>query len=316
MALFRLLSPLTVALLLLPIWPSATAKAQILDLSATHDGRQLYFTLETPTGPQIWRIIETDEVQPFADNAADPQVSWAGTQVGFTQSDTVFILGDLRLLLPGSRMRMSRNSRWLLLHPTASSEPLRIDLSSNTIQSVPADAIAIDSSGTLLLASAALWRNGSRIPLDIPRLAPGPSLHLSGNGTFAFYRATVVSGLGKFTELTWFTIHLPTGAQQVLYTSSILGSTPQDYPQILSSSDDGTLVLLKSSPAEGAPGEAWLARSFASNRKQRIPVPGGELITTGTLSGDGQLAFLTTVSGKLLRIQINTGAAATLLALQ
>jgi hypothetical protein len=153
-----------------------------------------------------------------------------------------------------------------------------------------------------LLEDGNLWRHP---PLPFRSTS---ETSISDNGEVLFYTREVITGLGKFTEHWLYSYHRSSREIQLFYTPDQLGR----FPRVLALSADGTTALIMVTTLGGTSGRAVLA---SSGRKVHS-LPDSEPVVDGTLSGDGQMAFLVTESQRLIRLNRFTGEITTLFALQ
>jgi uncharacterized protein (TIGR03437 family) len=88
--------------------------------------------------------------------------------------------------------------------------------------------------------------------------------------------------------------------------------TPPDRPVILGLSNNGKRVLFRVGESGAPEGPAYLA-DVPSGKTETMALAEGELVTDGTVSGSGELAFLVTTTGRLVKVTISTGAVDTLI---
>lgn len=267
--------------------------AQLSSPRATYDGQQLYFQL----GNSIHRIIETGEVQPFAEDASNPQVTLSGIQVAFAKSDnTVSVVGARSFEATANAIQMSGNGRYLLVGNRV------VDLDTNLSQNIEAKPKSVASNGTILLDDGSLWQEPA-----LPFRSTGDTT-LSDNGEILLYEKTVVTGLGKFTEHWLYSYNRLSRQSELFFMPGSLGQ----FPRVLAISATGTTALVLSTSSGTSPGTAYIAAAGMAGQRIRIDEP----VLDGTLSGDGQMAFLVTQSQRLIRLNRFTGEITTLFALQ
>ena len=107
---------------------------------------------------------------------------------------------------------------------------------------------------------------------------------------------------------------LASGRDTVLYT--LAGQTglgqKLEFPVILGLSNNGQRVLYRVGLSDATEGLAYLS-DVSTGKTQPMPLAEGELVSGGTLSGSGELAFLVTTTGRLVKVTIKTGSVDTLI---
>lgn len=328
--------------MVLPAW------GQFSQLAATDDGKQIYFTSQlllkgaTPAAAfpetRIYRF-GADGVTLFAergtlasknsfssgDGASNPQISGDGTVVGYTLNDVCLpgsecvqsegqVRGaSLQDLGPGS-LQMSRNGRWALLTTTQST--VRIDLSTGQRTVVPAPgrnyygpsaAHNIASDGTVLGQQdgvMGLWKQGQFTPVQLPLGLSLNALALSDDATALFLAGGVPGPVG----LTGFRILAMNIASGKLTTLFQQKDTTQ-IPVFMGASNNGQFVLYRYGVNQSLNGPAFVFNT-ATGAATPISLPDGEFAADGTLTGGGDIAFLATTGGRLVKAAAGTGAVA------
>jgi len=107
---------------------------------------------------------------------------------------------------------------------------------------------------------------------------------------------------------------LASGRDTVLYTFApqTEPGPEREWPVILGLSNNGQRVLYRIGPINAAEGLAYLS-DVATGKTRPMPLEEGELVSDGTLSGSGDLAFLATTTGRLVKITLATNAVDTLI---
>jgi uncharacterized protein (TIGR03437 family) len=303
--------------------------AQFSQFAATDDGRQFYFTSSLPLAgdptsfgeARIFRVAENG-LEPFATSllpatqssggATSPQVSGDGQTVGLTRDGNGELLGAGAAVLGPGMLSMSRNARWAVLTVTTiAPPPANIFRTQSTIVNLatgertvfnfsqPSGTInRIASDGTVVLPSSSgpsLWRQGQSTPITLP--ANSNIVALSDDAQVLLYEQV---------------LNVPTSPQLRLVARNLLAETEtlvvaQSYPNAVLSvramSNDGQWLLYL------VQGTAFVANTING---QSIPLrlPNGELASDGTLSGNGNLAFLETTAGNIVSMNAQTGAGA------
>ncbi|SPF54457.1 exported hypothetical protein [Candidatus Sulfopaludibacter sp. SbA4] len=326
------------AIVLLALTP---LRAQFAQLAATDDGKQLYFTSQLlPRGAapsdlpvpeiRIYRFA-SGAVTLFAergalapqdefgsgDGATLPQITADGSIVGFTysnicapNSDCTAIIGQEAQLTgkqpldlgPGT-LQLSRNGRWALLMALSGLFPqdsTLIDLTTGqrTIVPPPPNSIwfnpespVLASDGTLLVEqplparsgdrfptyTIGLWKQGQFTPLDLDAVA------ISDDAS------TIISG-------GLVALDLASNKRTVL----LQPVGPGQEPRFMAMSANGRLVLYRMADSRTGFGPAYLANTV-TGQSVAIPLPEGELVTDGTLTGGGDMAFLATTAGRIVK---------------
>jgi len=317
---------------------------QFSGLSTTTDGSQLYFSStlrlrgsDSSDAPKIFshgatfRLVrEVDRDNSVPDHQTnyymlvEPQVSGDGKVVAYTsgqecyqsQSETCVgqyvanVLGSniLGSNLPLGHARLSPDGRYLVtccvttgLLPqfkiidltTGRSSPL------NTLSGpyLAGDGLQAFADGGLLMVTGAtaneltILRNTSSgctpsTQVNLP--FPPAQARLNRNGSMILY----ADDTGRLVAH-----NIATGQETVLESSSVLS------PWI---SDDGTLALYLKPAESGGQPEVFVQNTDGGNGRLLGNLPEG--FNAVTLSGDGQVAYAATSTGRLLRIDVETGA--------
>ncbi len=329
---------------------TAPAIAQFSHLSATDDGKYLYFTSQlvlkssgTPTAAQsrLYRLgpdgivmfAEAGAFGPpgrFSNTVRAASVSGDGRVVGVTVqgpcSDAqpcgkLMVQGAERLDLGAGTLSMSRNGKWAVLapafNPLAPNATL-IEIGAGQRTSVPQLAFqatsVLASDGSVMVLSgrnsmslmypAGILKNGKFTPF-----APDQS-HMISPIALSDDASTLVFG-----DLQLNARDLASGRDTVLFPATGRngpGLPPPEKPVVLGLSDNGKRVLFRVGPANEPAGPAYAADS-ATGKLQPLPLEEGELVSDGTLSGSGELAFLVTTAGRIVKVTLLTGAVDTLI---
>lgn len=340
---------------------SVPATAQFAQLSATDDGKQLYFTsqlqLQDVTSASVSPFPEarlyswgSNGVTLFAERGAlasphvggsssgvqFPQATGDGSLVGFTfvdvcptdpQCTTSISEGEIRGLqtldLGQGSVQLSHNGRWALLtktvYPNTPGVPLvptitstLIDLATGEHTGVPnapgfgTPVHTLASDGTLVVQPdsqpLSLWKRGQLSPIPLPSdamIAPTQAW-LSDDGS-----TLVTPGFSKQAAppvgIGIFALDLASGRLTVLVPST----DPVHIPFLIGVSRDGQTVLYHSSQPNSPAGPAYVV-----SRGQSIPIqlPDGEFVSDGTLTGGGDVAFLATTRGRIVKVAVASGA--------
>ena len=304
--------------------------AQFSHFTATDDGRQLYFisTLQLAgdppgvAGSRIFRLTG-NILEPFAgsgDSAAssayDPQVSGDGQTVGLTRNGNAELLGVGVTVLGPGLLTMSRNARWAVLTVTTiMPPPINSYLVQSTVINIATGertyfpqvngftqtfGSGITSDGTVVMqgtSGTGLWRQGTFTPVTLPDTSSIVSL--SDNAQVLIYSQVLSSS--------------PTNQQQRLVARNLLTGNEtvisvQPYPNtaafVIGLSNDGQWALYHVVQSKGD--LAFLANT-ATGQSTPLPLPNGEFAILGTLSGNGNLAFLMTTTGRIVSIDAQSG---------
>lgn len=324
----------TIILLLLPGLPLL---AQFSGLATTTDGSQLYFSstlrLHGSTAsdaPKIFRHGTTfDLVQEvLRDNSVpdntsnfymliEPQVSGDGKIVAYTSTPECYnlptvdcqmqflpnVIGGPSIpthALPFGHARLSPDGRYLASCCLADEIPLEtsiFDLTAGQSFVVPGllvgDGLQAFADGGMVMTAnvnsvvifrqtSSSWDAGTPIPLSAtPQLA-----RLSRDGSTILY----VSGTSLAAH------NIASGQEVVLDTDASM-------PWI---SDDGKLALYLAPAVSAGPLQIFAENTDGSGRREIANLPEG--FNAITLSGDGTVAYAATPLGRLLQIDVATGA--------
>jgi uncharacterized protein (TIGR03437 family) len=310
--------------------------AQFAELASTEDGHQLYFSSPLKLAGKvpdrgenrIYRVTD-DGISLFAERgslaslngfsggfgARSPQVSGDGQTVGLTLTDICpnenpCVTAVNRVELPGKHpqvlgtgsLALSRNGRWALTIPPDPPRPhftataTRINLETGETVSVPVPPFGarfvLTSDGSVLV-EAGLWRNGTVTPLALSDVRA--IWGISDSATTLIYRAIVDLPADARQQLT--ARNLATAREIVLDSRVIADGATLP----LSLSTDGQWLLFRVIGPSTNEGPAFLANTVTGESTKLI-LPAGELVTDGTLSGDGRQIFLVTTRGRIVRI--------------
>lgn len=316
--------------------------AQFSQFAATDDGSQVYFTsslvlYSSPTlqdtESRLYRIgadgVTLAPLAPVTLSVAclgtssssfgisGTQVSGDGSLIGYTlqlpcgQNPEAELSGSQDTDLGPGMLQLSRNGRWALLTTVASAAPpaptytyTLIDLTSGqrtTVTPAPyfsARAIAYDGS---VLVQGGIWKQGQVTPIPFPLgLAYNP-LAISDDASMVVSYA-YVPGPDGATSGRLVATAVATGKPTVLYqqTSSTL-------PLYMGMSNDGRHALYRVTPLASAGGTVYVADT-STGESTAIPLPDGELAVDGTISGAGDIVFLATTLGRIVKVTLATGA--------
>ncbi len=261
------------------------------------------------------------------DPVSDPQVSGDGTLFGFTYRnicsgyaaatgcDQIPAEAELRGsqtadLGPGV-LQLSRNGRWALVtNQVAISTPLKgpaytatlIDLTTRQHTDVPQPLFpgtsVLASDGTVM-TGAGLWKQGQVTPMpSLPGFSFTP-LALSDNAAII---VSTAYQMGVANSIRLVAFNMASGAAATLYQS-----TSSTLPVFMAMSNFGTRALYRVTPLASAAGTAYVADT-STGQSTAIALPGGESVIDGTISGAGDIAFLVTTLGRIVKVTLATGA--------
>ncbi len=258
-----------------------------------------------------------------SEGASLPQVSSDGRLVGFTLRNACMTPGppeEACTAIPGrgelrgtaartlgeGSLELSRNGRWALLIPPFGPGPAQaatlIDLETDSRASVPApplQAAAIASDGSVLTGSG-IWRDGAVKPISLTGgVLP---LALSDSGQVLVYMQFSMAADAKPNGARLLVRNLSTSADTVLFAP--VASRFQG-PQFMSVSNDGRWVLYRVTEAR-IEGPAFLADS-TTGVSRPISLREGELASAGVLNDAGDVAFVATTAGRIVRIRVGAG---------
>lgn len=327
-------------LLLLLIVIAVPVAAQIAGLATTDDGGVLYFAsplrlrgTEQFPHEKIFRLQDeefelfaqvereqiTDTLSNFfrlhtTDVSGDGRViSYAGRRECVGGSSCVKITFDLStiespdldepLVLPGL-VQLSVNGRYALQAGANGPDIVRNRIDLTTGEEVaftePIALGSLTSDGHLVLLTSsgpAVWTPEETTVFPIQGEHLG-SATLNDQGTHLIYES--------FSPRELHSIDLASGIDTFLAEGDVLFFQP-------SVSNDGEFVLYVTAPADsevkGADAvaeQAFLINSDGTGRRQLTDAPEG--VSTAILSGDGTVAYAATPIGRLLRIDVVTGA--------
>jgi len=330
--------------------------AQFSHLTATDDGKYLYFTSKLTLKNSGKLLPEQDRLYRFGPEGAAmiaeaetfgpqwrhlmlrvsaPWVSGDGEVVGLTlhgvcdggagSCGELMFRGGKNLDLGTGSVHVSRNGKWALLtadngSPIARSATL-VEIGTGERTTVPAppccgsSAFALASDGSFLASlspggglslatPAGVWKAGKFTPLAPYRSRMVQPLALSDDAS-----TVVLVGGGQVVARD-----LASGRDSALFTLGVQ-TGPQHFPQIatmLGLSNNGQRVLFRVGDNNAAEGRAYLS-DVPSGKTEPMPLAEGELVTDGTLSGSGDLVFLVTTAGRLVKVTLSTGAVDTLI---
>jgi uncharacterized protein (TIGR03437 family) len=265
--------------------------------------------------------------------ARSPQVSTDGRTVGLILSgicppgqscispgSQVELRGQSAMVLPADPLafNMSRNGQWIVLTTTAGPPPINTPPQSTLINvtngqrfdlpaQVPLNSLwPVASDGTVVLAGASapgtsmvgLWRQGQFTPAVVT--GPFSLLGISDDAGKLIYLQ--LKGLAAATTQSLVVRDLRSGADTVIFSRPAISGTIA----AMGLSNDGRWLLYRAADTSGA-GPAYLADT-TTGQSTPVPLPDGELATRGTLSGDGNVAFLVTTAGRLFSVMSIAGA--------
>lgn len=187
--------------------------------------------------------------------------------------------------------------------PNQPPAPTLIDLATGQKTQIPPPVPGVNfvvaSDGTVLVnqstsgaAGIGLWKQGQFTPLTLPAGVPFRPEALSDDAQTFLY--TDVDPSGRLPRLV--ARNLSTATDTGLFSAP--ASTA--LPTFLSVSRNGRYVLLQLG------GTAYVADA-TTGKSQAIPLPDGELVLDGTLSGSGNMAFLATSTGRIVSAPLAAG---------
>jgi hypothetical protein len=319
--------------------------AQFSHLSATDDGKYLYFTshlvlknrgLPTAAQSRLYRlgpgeILMFAEVGSFGapgrfvNSVRMAYVSGDGRSVGVTVQGPctdVQVCGKLMAREAESRdlgsgaLYLSRNGEWAVLAPDdpLSPEVTLIEVDTGQRTTVPQLALRatspLASDGSVMVLSgrgsisvsepAGVWKRGKFTPFVPYKSLMVDPLALSDDAsTLIFESARPPRQL--------IARDLASGRDTALYTFAA-----QMNPVILGFSNNGQRVLFRVGGDAATEGLAYLS-GVTTGKTQPVRLEEGELVSDGTLSGSGDLAFLVTTTGRLVKLTLSPGAIDTLI---
>jgi uncharacterized protein (TIGR03437 family) len=331
------------------------AIAQFSHLSATDDGKNLFFTSHLvlkgrgspstaqgrlyrlgPDGPAMFAEAGTFGPQQgrTVNSIVAPAVTGDGKAVGFSVQGVCSGARLCGILMAGAAesrnlgsgtLHLSRNGKWALLAPDfnpLSPEATLIELATGQRFTVPPLAFSatspLASDGSVMVLSdrnsmsvaypAGVWKSGKFTPFAPYQSVMIQALALSDDaGTLIFKSGR---GLGQLIARD-----LASGRDTVLYTFAGQmgpGMSKPEWPVILGLSNNGQRVLYRVGATDATEGLAYLS-DVPTGKTQPMPLEEGELVSDGTLSGSGDLAFLVTMTGRLVKITLSTNAVDTLI---
>jgi uncharacterized protein (TIGR03437 family) len=323
------------ALFLLTISPLG---AQFGDLAVTDDGR-LFFSTTLSTGPEdsrskIYRVT-SDGVALIATGTGDtnsgtiavhPITSGDGSITGFginspCRTGSCALVGLARTFFtlqgvdftrrPYDALQISRNARFVLGR-TYNGHTQRIDFQTQKITELPQFVLPAASAQAISNSGATLVRSGSQfdLPLQVavdgaaPRNIPGtegagPAIISPDDRLIAYERRTE-------TRYELFITDSAGGAHRLLASVPLNLIAPFPTFQFVyrpSFANDGTLLYLEPDTASGAVQPMLLTSSAGPRRLLTLD----EGVQNTILSGNGELAWVVTYSGRLLRVRTFDG---------
>lgn len=322
--------------------------AQFSQFAATDDGSQVYFISQlvlygnpTSQAPEsrMYRIgpdgVGLAPLAPVALSVAclgvaggsfgisGTQVSGDASEIGYSvqlpcgQNPEAELSGSQTADLGPGTLQLSRNGRWALLSTMVSAVPpaaptysyTLIDLANSewftggrTTISAPLyfSARAIASDGSVLVQGG-IWKQGTVTPIPFPSdLAYNP-LALSDDAStvvaYAYVPGPNGAAAGRLVATS-----AATGKPTVLYQQ-----TSTTLPVYMGMSNDGRHALYRVTPLDSAGGTAYVADT-STGQSTALPLPAGELAVDGTISGAGEIVFLATTLGRIVKVTVATGA--------
>lgn len=316
--------------------------AQFSQLAATDDGKQLYFisplvlyssSPSQSAEPRLYRIGPDGVSQiafvrnPFSgfssgEGVSNPQVSGDGSLIGYTLQNVcdstgacgpqaqLEYAGQIKPLGPGT-LQLTRNGRWALLasvaFPSGTPVATLIDPVTNFAAQVPQPRISsyriVASDGTVLVEGG-LWRAGQITAIQFPSDLTYNPLALSDNAAIVISTAFTAGAAGS--------LRLAATNTDTARTVILSQATTSSLPYFMALSNDGSRALYRTTGLAGIAGAAFIADT-STGVSTLIALPAGELAIDGTLSGDGQVAFLVTTLGRIVKVSLATGGVEPLL---
>ncbi|MCC6590134.1 MAG: hypothetical protein IT168_25810 [Bryobacterales bacterium] len=265
------------------------------------------------------------------DGARHPQVSGDGSLVAFTlggtcESEPPCQSPVTRTILQGPAAEasfnsdsafLSRNGRYLLFTNPPGPPPANItapsllrDLQTGKVEEIPSLGGGtpirrpVASDGTVLTQQVfpALWKAGSSRFVRLPSPIWYSLWGISDNARILLYFRFEPDSYDPNSKYKLIAHNLLTDEESVIISRPISGGPIT----VLGLSNDGSHVFFRSTD-DYASGKAWIS---PTSSPQPIPVTlnDGELVTEGTLSGDGHWAFAVTTKGRLVKVDASTGS--------
>ena len=262
--------------------------------------------------------------------ARTPRVSGDGSAIGYVlsgicpsadpctggTSQTILRKPDGPIVLGSGALTLSRNARWALLTGGPGPPPINtppqstlVDVDTGERTSLPGSAAApfpVSSDGTAILqvfsgvsGGVGLWRQGTFTPIAL-------------RGPFGVFAISDDAKLLVYSQLFDFPANptsrllvrdLASGNDTVIFSRPAAAGTIAP----IGLTGDGQKLLYIVADTSGA-GTAFLANT-ATGESAQLPLPSGEAVVTGTLSGNGNMAFLLTTTGRVAGIDLANGSA-------
>jgi uncharacterized protein (TIGR03437 family) len=272
---------------------------------------------------------------------AAPEVSGDGSLVAFTFNDICLtdplcpapvsegeIRGQQTLDLGPGSVQLSRNGHWALLTqtiisvsgtPPNSTETTTyastlIDLTTGQRTQVPSPpnlaTHTLASNGTMLVQNPAsgrlsVWNQGQLSSALFPSGVSFslPSLTLSDDGsTILFTGFPKPSNAAGLPGLSVMALDIESGNLTTLYQAPDSAHNAT----FMSASADGQTTLFRVNRWNALNGPAYLA-TMSGGQIFPINLPDGEYVSDGTLTGPGDMAFLVTTAGRIVKVTVATG---------
>ena len=270
-----------------------------------------------------------------------PQVSGDGSAVAFTFTFVCLVQpcvqttseSELRAAqlwdLGQGTVQMSRNARWAVLTnqttdfssaaqpvTTTTSTLVELAIPNFTPTSVPPPPPGalhtVASDGTLLVqppgGAVSLWKQGGLTPVPLPA-GPAGRFLLSDDASTLLFTGSWSPDFGMQPLLALIAENLASGLRALLYLAPPDNSL---LPVLMAASNDARTVLYRLAGPTSFNGPAYIVSS-ATGQTVPIPLPDGEFVSDGTLTGAGDIAFLATTAGRIVRFTLATGALSTVL---
>jgi uncharacterized protein (TIGR03437 family) len=268
-----------------------------------------------------------------------PQVSGDGSVVSFTftyvcltdpQCISAVSEGEIRgsqtLDLGEGSVQLSRNGQWALLTKTVNNSTLGtpqpptyvstlINLATGERTDAPPPPPflgprTVSSDGTLLVRPSGqgwgLWKQGvyTQIPLPSGLALNSSSFILSDDASTLFTAGFSIGSTPSSSLPGIDLLSVDTASGNV--TTFFHSRDSSQPPTLMAASSDGKTALFRINRQGALNGPAYLA-DVASGRITAIGLPDGEYVSDGTLTGTGDIAFLVTTAGRIVKATASTG---------
>ena len=318
--------------------------SQFSDFATTDDGRELYFTttlqlagsLTSFPESRIYRI-DGSGLALFSERgslaaagtfssgfgAGMPRVSSDGNTIGYVlngicpspdpctsaTSQAILRKSDGQTVLGTGALALSRNARWAVLTrgPGPNTPPqstlINVDTGERTqLPGFVAAPFPVASDGTVVLQTPSgigLWQNGNFTPISLR--GPLSIFAISDDAQLLVYGQ--LFGFPDSPTNRVLVRNLATGDDTVIFSQP----TASGVAAPIGLTSDGHKLLFLAGDTTGA-GTAYLANTVTAESTQ-LPLPFGETVVNGTLSGNGNIAFLLTTTGRVASIDLANSSA-------